>query len=135
MEPATCVRVSSLTFLFWEPMPMPWYRFMAMTMKLSRLTLRPTKIVSFLWIPMTPFASVYQLPFRWRVSWVIRLTLWVCGLTLGILPTFLRKSVSNWTRLDLQRLRFMLLMIWTKILSSISRCKRPRLMSGAWVPS
>ena len=32
-------------------------------------------------------------------------------IVLGILPTFLRKSVSNWTRLDLQRLRFMLQMI------------------------
>ena len=32
---------------------------------------------------MTLFASEFQLPFRWRVNWVIRLTLWVCGLTLG----------------------------------------------------
>lgn len=53
----------------------------------------------------------------------------------GILPTFPRKSVSNWTRLDLQRLRFMLQMIWTKIPFSTSRCKRPRLMSGVWEPS
>ena len=135
MEPAMCVRVNSLTFLSWGPMPIPWYRFMAMTMRLSRLMLRPTKIVSFLWTPMTPFALGYPLPFRWHVSWVTRLTLWVCGLTLGILPIFPRKSVSNWTRLDLQRLRFMLLMIWTKILSLTSRCKRLRLMSGALVPS
>ena len=135
MELAMCALVNSLTFLSWEPMPIPWYRFMVTTMRLSRLMLRPTKIASFLWIPMIPFALEFQLPFKWRVSWVTRLTLWVCGLTLGILPIFPRKSVSNWTRLDLQRLRFMLLMIWTKILSSTSRCKRPRLMSGAWVPS
>lgn len=53
----------------------------------------------------------------------------------GILPTFPRKSVSNWTKLALQRLRFMPQMTWMKIPSSTSRCKKPRLMSGVWVPS
>ena len=78
MELVTYALVSSLAFLFWGTHAHALVQGLWNDYEAFKAYAATTKIVSFLWIPMITLRIGFQLPFRWRVNLVTRLTFLGC---------------------------------------------------------